>query len=275
MATKIYNVGSDVVIERVSPNIIITIPVRYATLLTWVGSQDIGVYDELNDDTYRELFSDWQDEAGLPLGATYEDVLTAITDIVSFDGNGAVDIKQNLSAPDTDSVLSTEALDKYLNSKWKATSDDQSLWQVGRTTEGLVNQQDNILEEYLSLSFMPKATGPHKIEAYAIGSMNDKQPCTFQVEVTGGAINDIVIFSRFKNSEDVGVGQILNVVQGGVIIGNVDTDTDFRNDVTFKKFYNLVQGVTYTVKLKWRGKGTDKEVAIYTGSIFAELFKIN
>lgn len=153
-------------------------------------------------------------------------------------------------------------------------SSNTSLWRTNQTTEGLVNQQSNIYEDYLTLTFTPKLTGNYEIGVDFIRSHNtNSDNFRANIDITGGITENIKVLD-YESREIGGSGEVLNVLSGGSIVGNINSGTDVRIPASKKVVRELTEGVSYTVKLEWNCQSGNDEGAIYRGLITVKILNI-
>ncbi len=74
---KIYLLGVNIVIDRGIGFIQLLIPADSARIETWKDSDDLGIFDEMTEFTYKDIYSNITDVNGVPYG-TYEETLEAL-----------------------------------------------------------------------------------------------------------------------------------------------------------------------------------------------------
>lgn len=79
---KVYLNGVNVIVERGAPFTDIAIPSTDARVIEWNGSDDLGIHDEINQETYKENYSNIFDESGASYGATKQEVKDALEEFV-------------------------------------------------------------------------------------------------------------------------------------------------------------------------------------------------
>ena len=159
-------------------------------------------------------------------------------------------------------------LPKYVNSKAGITRPSQ-------TTVGLINQQGNIYEEYLSLTYAPTITDNYRLSLSFSWSANNNQfNALFRISITDGTTTEFFIL-RTEPKDVAGTGIVLDVLQGGAIVGQADTGTDVRLFESSFSDYTLDVGKTYTVTLEWANEDANSETAIFGGFLSLEQKTIN
>jgi hypothetical protein len=157
---------------------------------------------------------------------------------------------------------------KYVNSK-------ASISRPSQTTVGLINQQGNIYEEYLSLTYAPTITDNYRLSLSFSWSANNNQfNALFRVSISDGTTTEFFIL-RTEPKDVAGTGVVLDVLQGGNIVGQADTGTDVRLFESSFSDYILDVGKTYTVTLEWANEDANSETAIFGGFLSLEQKTIN
>lgn len=138
---------------------------------------------------------------------------------------------------------------------------------AGQTTIGLVNQQAGVFERYLEMTFTADRDGEFEVSVFFLWSMNVTNNNFFgRVGIIGGAVNEEIEFIR-EPKDSGGGGEVLNILQGGNIVGNVNSGTDIKEDAFIRGYVDLVAGVSYTIFLDWAGTAANDEATIYQGNI--------
>lgn len=78
---KIYLDGNQIVVDRLAPFSIVRINLDDYVVLTWDGSNDIGVYDKSTQQTYKENYLSITDESGGLYGANVSSVANALNSV--------------------------------------------------------------------------------------------------------------------------------------------------------------------------------------------------
>jgi len=157
---------------------------------------------------------------------------------------------------------------KYVNSK-------ASISRPSQTTVGLINQQGDIYEEYLSLTYSPTITDNYRLSLSFSWSANNNQfNALFRVSITDGTTTEFFIL-RTEPKDVAGTGVVLDVLQNDVIIGQANTGTDVRLFESSFSDYTLNSGSTYTVTLEWANEDANSETAIFGGFLSLEQKTIN
>jgi hypothetical protein len=150
-----------------------------------------------------------------------------------------------------------------------AYADSADFNRPGQTTEGLINPQQNILEDYLVLVFQPNRDGTHKLYTDLFWSI-DSTGADFLLELEiSGDQGFSKIFSGTIEGIDAGGGQgiPLNTLIGGAIVGNVQTGTDQIYHFGLTRAFEFIEAETYTVTLRWGANGAGIDPAIYSAQI--------
>lgn len=161
-----------------------------------------------------------------------------------------------------------------LLNKWSVESSDQTTWQPLRTTEGLINQQSNVFENYMTMTFTPVITGKYRYRSNIVWSHNTTSD-NFRAEVSlsGTGTSIVKRFLDVESTDSSGTGVGLNVIQGGVIVANVNTGTDAKHPACMEDIVELNAGVTYTMLTRFNAQSGNDEAAIYSGNQLVELIK--
>jgi len=138
---------------------------------------------------------------------------------------------------------------------------------TNQTTEGLINQQANTYEDYLTLSITPLETDNYRVGTEFLASINTAgSNLLVQLTVTGGTVSKT--FQIEIESKDAGGNRAaLNILQGGIITGNITPGTDILIDGTHSGDLELEKGVAYEVKLRWTSEQNNVRAAIHLGQI--------
>ena len=141
------------------------------------------------------------------------------------------------------------------------------LTRVNQTTIPLANQQNNVFEEYFSDNFTPQKTSNYTISiAYRWSSNNVQNNAIFRFTLSDGT-TDIVETVRVEPKDSGGAGEVVNVLQGGAIVGNVNTGTDQRIPEYYPLDVELTAGVTYSLKIEWTKDTGTAALTIYSSTI--------
>ena len=190
-----------------------------------------------------------------------DDAITALA-------NSKVDSVTGTGVDNTDPLNPIINLPKYVNSKAGITRPNQ-------TTQGLINQQANIYEEYLTLTYAPTITDNYRLSlSFSWSANNNSFNALFRISITDGTTTEFFIL-RTEPKDVAGTGVVLDVLQGGVIIGQADTGTDVRLFEASFSDYTLNSGSTYTVSLEWANEDPNSETAIFGGFLSLEQKTLN
>jgi len=150
-----------------------------------------------------------------------------------------------------------------------ASANSRDYNRPGQTTEGLINQQVNVFETYCSRSFIPKISDNYSILSSFVWSYNDGgQDFIVNLNVTDGSSFNETLTMRLEPQDTSGVGVVLNVIQGGLIVGNVNSGTNQRVPQFMSiSDLNLVGGTEYTMSLSWTSSSPNDEATLYNGNV--------
>lgn len=189
--------------------------------------------------------------------AILKERIKVFTNVTILGGNGI-----NVDDTDPDNlILNLELLNLI------AKSDDQSLWQPLRTTEGLINQQ-TVPETYLTIDVSPEVTKDYKINTSLVWSKNtanDNMYLELVVNDDQGSPEQRFRFLSDEPKDNAGAGEVLNVINGGAIIGNANSGTDIRVVESYSDILTLTSGVNYTIDIDFFSQSVNDEAAIYKG----------
>ena len=179
-----------------------------------------------------------------------------------------VDSVTGSGVDNTDPINPIVNLPKYVNSK-------ASISRPSQTTVGLINQQGNVYEEYLSLTYSPTITDNYRLSiSFSWGANNNQFNALFRISITDGTTTEFFIL-RTEPKDVAGTGVVLDVLQGGVIVGSANTGTDIRLFESSFSDYDLIAGTNYTVTLEWGNEDANSETAIFGGFLSLEQKTIN
>ena len=140
---------------------------------------------------------------------------------------------------------------------------------VNQTTEALVNQQANIPETYLALTFTVPLDGLYIVTnpfLYSHNATNDN--FIIEWEISNNKPNsqvEIVQKMSQESKDSFGQGLVANVIQGGSIIGNINTGTDALIPKSIKDILFFEKGVEYTIKMNFYSQSGNDEACIHNG----------
>jgi len=89
----------------------------------------------------------------------------------------------------------------------------------------------------------------------------------FRVTFSDGVNPDVVLISRIEPKDSAGTGEVVNILTGGVITGNVNTGTSERLNGVEVADVVLNQGVNYNLKLEWANENANSDTTIYSSTI--------
>lgn len=166
-------------------------------------------------------------------------------------------------------VDNTDPLNPVINLP-KYVSLQAGLTRVGQTTIPLANQQQNIYEEYLKLDYPCTVTDNYFISIAFQWSTNiGNTNALFRLSLTDGTTTQFQEVSI--EAKDVqGTGEVVNVIENGVIVGDVNTGTDIRVQEYFPIDVQLDAGKTYSVSLEFGHQGNASETTVYSATIRIE-----
>ena len=166
-------------------------------------------------------------------------------------------------------VDNTDPLNPVINLP-KYVSLQAGLTRVGQTTIPLANQQQNIYEEYLRLDYPCTITDNYFISIAFQWSSNVSNTNTlFRLALTDGTVTQFQEV-RIESKDTGGTGEVVNVIENGLIVGNVNTGTDIRVQEYFPVDVILDAGKTYSVSLEFAHESTGSEVTVYSATIRLE-----
>ena len=155
------------------------------------------------------------------------------------------------------------------NKPKSAFVDSADYTRPGQTTEGLINPQGNILEDYLTLVFQPNRNGSHKLYVDLFWSLDSTgNDFLLELEISGDQ-GFSKIFSGSIEGIDAGGGQgiSLNTLTGGTIGGNAQTGTDQIYHFGLTRSFVFLPSEIYTATLRWGANAAGIDPAIYSAQI--------
>lgn len=165
------------------------------------------------------------------------------------------------------SVDNTDPLNPIINVR-EYKSAQASLSRTNQTTIPLANTQANVFEEYFEDSFTPTTTDNFTVSCRWKWSSDVTQSSAFfRVTFSDGINPDIVLLTVVEPKDSSGTGEVVNVLTGGVISGNVNTGTAERLNGFEVADAVLTQGVTYNIKLEWANETGNADLTIYSSTI--------
>ncbi len=158
---------------------------------------------------------------------------------------------------------------KYVNKKAGLTRPSQ-------TTIPLANQRGNSnYEEYLKLEYPCTVTDNYQVSiAFQWSANTNNTNAKFRLVLTDGTLTNFKEV-RVEAKDIGGQGQIVDVIQNGEIIGQVDTNTDIILQEYFPVDEILEAGKTYSVSLEFGHESAGSEVTVYSSTIRIEQKTIN
>ncbi len=157
------------------------------------------------------------------------------------------------------------------SSPFYAVEKSEDYVRPSQTTEGLINQQSNTYETYLSKDITPTQSGNYKISAPFGWSINDTgQDILVRLRISdgGGLIKERTF--QMEGIDSGGGGPVFNVLSGGLIAGNAGTGTNQVTDGYISFDEDLTASTTYTIELQWTATGLLLESALHFGNINAD-----
>jgi len=140
------------------------------------------------------------------------------------------------------------------------------LSRVGQTTIPLMNQQAGIFETYLEHSFTASTTNNFEFGASFIWSMNNAGN-NFWAKLS---VDSDFVFFKVEPKDAAGSGEVVNIIAGGLIVGNRNTGTDIRYPETFQFNKGLTAGNVYTMKLEFGSDTANLEPTMYQAQLWLE-----
>lgn len=136
-----------------------------------------------------------------------------------------------------------------------------------QTTKELMNQQSNILETYLTKTFTPLASKNHVVTVGFDWSINTTvRKFIGKVTMVGPGVN-IVKNVRIESKDSTGPGKIVNVIQGGAIVGSSNTLTNISYPETIVFNQMLTAGANYVISFDFGSDGINTEVTVHNAEI--------
>ena len=197
--------------------------------------------------------------------------------VLSGFGNGAIIIDTSATESiDTDNTINKSnkpgrTLTDVLNSLGggrEYRSAQATISRTNQTTVALANQQANVFEEYFTDNFTPLATDNFTLSVrWKWSSDNTQNSAFFRVTFSDGINPDIVLLTITEPKDASGGGEIVNVLESGAIVGNVNTGTAERLNGYEIADLVLTQGVTYNLKLEWASEIANADLTVYSSTI--------
>jgi len=201
-------------------------------------------------------------------------VLNAITRSDAFRvynrgaNNGAIEAPSITNAI-INSVGSKALVSKeYVDKIYRKVQGD--LIRVGQTTIPLMNQQNNVFENYIQLSLTPTVSDNFLISLAYLWSMDiGSQNFIGRLKVDDGVTTETIDFIQ-EPKDTGGLGILVDTLAGGVIGAQINTGTSTRVPEQFSFNKDLIAGTTYTIALDWAGTAINSEATIYQAQIWVE-----
>ncbi len=176
-----------------------------------------------------------------------------------WDGNAWVSDRNAIANQLEQSI----SVSKYVSIQAGLTRDNQ-------TTIPLANQQQNIYEEYLRLDYPCTVTDNYFISisfqwSSNIGNTNS----LFRLALSDGTTTQFQEVS-IETKDTAGQGEVVNVIENGAIVGNVNTGTDIRVQEYFPVDVILEAGKTYSVSLEFGHQSNVSRTTVYSSTIRVE-----
>ena len=153
--------------------------------------------------------------------------------------------------------------DKYVSIQADLTRENQ-------TTIPLANQQQNIYEEYLRLDYPCTVTDNYFISIAFKWSTNiGNTNALFRLALTDGSTTQFQEVA-IEAKDPAGTGEVVNVIESGTIVGDVNTGTDIRVQEYFPVDVILEEGKNYSVSLEFTHQGNAARTTIYSSTIRIE-----
>jgi hypothetical protein len=155
----------------------------------------------------------------------------------------------------------------------------ESFSRAGQTTQGLINQQVDVYEDYLTINFTPTDTDNYIISSDFVWSLNSTFTdflCRLSVENVTDAVTNIYRSLRMEPQDsNGGVGVLLDILGGGIILGQTQSGTNQTFDGSIRKSLELESGKEYNIRLQWASAGNNQEATIYEGDLIVEQKTLN
>ena len=221
--------------------------------------------------------SNWFDESGTTAYTeeTFVNFLRANTANFSTTSGGSgvdsVNGKSGVVTLNTDDI--PEGNNKYFkdSDRPKYVSKKAGLTRPGQTTIPLANQSGNSnYEEYLKLEYPCTVTDNYKLSISFQWSANTNNTnAKFRLVLTDGTVTNFQEV-RIEAKDVGGAGQIVDVIENGLIVGQVDSNTDIILQEYFPIDEFLEAGKTYSISLEFGHESAGSEVTVYSSTIRLE-----
>ncbi len=154
------------------------------------------------------------------------------------------------------------------NNKKEYRSAQAVISRTNQTTVALANQQANVFEEYFTDNFTPLTTDNFTLSVrWKWSSDNTQNSAFFRVTFSDGINPDIILLTTTEPKDASGGGEVVNVLESGAIVGNVNTGTSERLNGYEIADLVLTQGVTYNLKLEWASEIANADLTVYSSTI--------
>ncbi len=190
--------------------------------------------------------------------------------IIDTSATESIDTDNTINNSSVSGRTVTQALDNLNNAGGgrEYKSAQAAISRTNQTTVALANQQANTFEEYFADSFTPTTTDNFTVSCrWKWSSDITNASAFFRVTFSDGINPDIVLLTVTEPKDASGGGQVVNVLAGGVITGNVNTGTAERINGFEVADVVLTQGVTYNIKLEWTNETGNADLTVYSSTI--------
>jgi hypothetical protein len=153
----------------------------------------------------------------------------------------------------------------------KYVSKKAGLTRPGQTTIPLANQSGNSnYEEYLKLEYPCTVTDNYQVSiAFQWSANTNNTNAKFRLVLSDGTVTNFKEV-RIEAKDIGGAGQIVDVIENGVIVGQVDSNTDIVLQEYFPIDEFLQAGKTYSISLEFGHESAGSEVTVYSSTIRLE-----
>lgn len=264
--------------ETITSLLIVGNELRYTDENGNTTNIDLSIY--IDDTNLARLVSGTLDASTGVVTFTRDDSSTFDVDFSALiSGMQSLD---NLSDVDTSNV--TKIANKTLlirnstNDGWEAWNptfayqdEMQANNRLNQTTVGLINQQSNTYENFLTVNVTPETSGVHVVTLSYKWSINTTTTDFLsRLNVVGDSVAGDYDLQTIESKDSAGTGETLNVLAGGLIIGNANTGTNQCMWDAHVFAFELVAGVSYTFNLQWGSQSVSQEAAMYKGLLMIE-----
>jgi hypothetical protein len=145
--------------------------------------------------------------------------------------------------------------------------DKAGLTRPSQTTIALANQQNDVYETYHEFIYTPSITDNYEFSSSGSWSKNiTNDNINIRFSIVGGSVNEEFVFIQ-EGKDSGGTGVVVDVLQGGAIVGTVNTGTDIRIPFYMIGVDTLESDVPYTLKVEFKADVAGSESTIY-GNLF-------